>query len=69
MWVMPLSATGDAIGQIVSQLQESVNTEVLLEVVGACLSVSVVFFLIYWGGRKVIRAISGGIKKGRLKGF
>lgn len=69
MWTMPLSATGDAIGQIVTQLQDSINTEVLLEVVGSCLAVSVAFFLIYWGGRKVIRAISGGIKKGRLKGF
>lgn len=69
MWTMPLSATGESINTIISQLQESINTEVLLEVVGSCLAVSVAFFLLYWGGRKVIRAISGGIKKGRLKGF
>lgn len=63
------SDIGSAIGTVVDQLEGSINTGVLLEVVGACIGVSVVFFLLYWGGRKVIRAISGGIKKGRLKGF
>ena len=63
------TSASDAVKQILTKLQESVTIEEVVTIVGVCLGASVGFFLLYWGGRKVVDAVSGGLKKGKLKAF
>lgn len=63
------ASASDGVQQILTKVQESVTIEEVVTIVGTCLAASVGFFLLYWGGRKVVAAVSGGLKKGKLKAF
>lgn len=72
MFPMALEAGAEAIEgvkAVLTQLQADMDISTVVSVVGVALSASVGFFLLYWGGRKIVGAIQAGMKKGKLKGF
>ena len=63
------TAVTNGVKQILTSLQESLSISTVVEVVGICAGASAAFFLLYWGGRKVVGAIASALKRGRLKAF
>lgn len=60
------SVTSADFASVITALQSQISIATVVEILGVCAGVAAGFAFMWWGVRKVVKALMGAFKKGKI---